>query len=708
MTNLSRAALATLLLAALSGCGGGSGVASDPGPLNKRPSYIVGTIDTKTYDGNSDDLLTAGLGKSGLAGTAPTVANAASPTVAELRRLAIYNNYRALVDIAAAGGYGTLYGPNVAIDGTVTTGEGKIAGEEDIAFADGGSGRENVTMMVQIPATFDVAKACIVTAASSGSRGVYGAIGTAGEWGLKHGCAVAYTDKGSGNGGFDIAANATYNMLGQRVDATTAGANAQFTPGATPAALAAYNAAFPNRWAYKHAHSQNNPEASWGRDTLRSIEFAFYMLNQKFGTVSNGQRLATLNADNTIVIASSVSNGGGAAIEAAELDTTGLIDGIAVGEPQINLNAPAGLVIKRGSATVPSFAHPLMDYFTWANLYEPCASLSTANGGNTAGLIGIVTPNAAAAANRCAALAANGLVSGSTTQDQANDALNKMLSYGWESDSIPFQPSHYSLATLSVTLTYANAYARASVTDNLCGYSFAATSATTGQLITLPATNAAQLFGTGNGVPPSGGVNIVNNNSVGGALADAFSITPSTGKADLNFDGALCLRNLWTGSGAAASAVRASVEQIKVRGNLNGKPAVIVHGRSDTLVPINNTSRPYYALNKTVEGGNSRLAYYEVANAQHFDAFIDNPALPGYDSRLVPLHRYVIQALDIVYANLTAGTAIPPSQVVRTTPRGGTPGAAPAITAANVPPIAATPASGNAITFSGNTLTIPD
>jgi hydroxybutyrate-dimer hydrolase len=45
---------------------------------------------------------------------------------------------------------------------------------------------------------------------------------------------------------------------------------------------------------------------------------------------------------------------------------------------------------------------------------------------------------------------------------------------------------------------------------------------------------------------------------------------------------------------------------------------------------------------------------------------------------------------------------------VRTTPRGGLPGAAPPITAANVPPIAAVPAEGNAITFSGNTLTVPE
>jgi hydroxybutyrate-dimer hydrolase len=113
------------------------------------------------------------------------------------------------------------------------------------------------------------------------------------------------------------------------------------------------------------------------------------------------------------------------------------------------------------------------------------------------------------------------------------------------------------------------------------------------------------------------------------------------------------------------------------------------------------------ALNKTVDSA-SKLSYIEVTNAQHFDAFIDNPALPGYDSRAVPLHRYFIQAMDLMYNHLKNGATLPPSQVVRTTPRGGTPGAAPAITAANVPAIAATPAAADAISFGNNTLTIPE
>ena len=46
--------------------------------------------------------------------------------------------------------------------------------------------------------------------------------------------------------------------------------------------------------------------------------------------------------------------------------------------------------------------------------------------------------------------------------------------------------------------------------------------------------------------------------------------------------------------------------------------------------------------------------------------------------------------------------------IVRTVPRGGTPGAAPAITPANVPPIALQPADANLILFSRSTLRIPD
>ena len=73
--------------------------------------------------------------------------------------------------------------------------------------------------MVQVPTTFNPSKPCIITATSSGSRGIYGAIGTAGDWGLKRGCAVAYTDKGSGNGVHDLQDNTINRINGVRADA---------------------------------------------------------------------------------------------------------------------------------------------------------------------------------------------------------------------------------------------------------------------------------------------------------------------------------------------------------------------------------------------------------------------------------------------------------------------------------------------------------
>src|SRR2546423_15608935 len=97
--------------------------------------------------------------------------------------------------------------------------------------------------MVQVPSTFKKDRACIITATSSGSRGVYGAIGSAGEWGLKRGCAVAYTDKGTGMGVHDLATNTVNLQNGVRADATAAGKNSNFTANLTAAELSTYNAA---------------------------------------------------------------------------------------------------------------------------------------------------------------------------------------------------------------------------------------------------------------------------------------------------------------------------------------------------------------------------------------------------------------------------------------------------------------------------------
>jgi hydroxybutyrate-dimer hydrolase len=697
----------SLLAAAVSlaACGGGGNEAVDAHgnkqAFEKAPNIAppwLGAVSAKSYDGVADDLLTAGLGKTGLAGAAPVPTDAKDP--AQLRKYAIYINYRAIVDINAGGGYGTLYGPNVTAGGTVTTGEGKIGGNEYIAYADLGQQRDNVTLMVQVPTTFDPANACIVTGTSSGSRGVYGAIGSSGEWGLKRGCAVAYADKGTGNGMHDLHNDTTNFMNGVRDAVAAVGSEASFVADIIDSQRIAFDAATPNRIAVKHAHSQRNPEKDWGRDTLRAVEFAFYVLNEQFGeTLPSGKKARVITPAGTIVIASSVSNGAGAALAAAEEDKFGLIDGVAVTEPNIQIRPPVTPVIQRGSLIYTGGSKPLYDFFSFANIYQPCASLAPSL--PTTGLP-LNTLNAANAANRCTTLAELGLVSGSTTAERATDAMNRLFAYGWEPETAVLQPSHYTLATASIVMTYANAHGRFSVLDNLCGLSFAYTDAA-GKVAPVAA-SLATIFSVGNGVPPTGGINIVNNNAFGGPTLDAISGSTApgrVGRTDYGSDAALCQRELWTGSSLEAQRLQAGVTEVQKSANLKGKPALVVHGRNDTLVPVNFSSRPYYAENQRVEGASSGLRYIEVTNAQHFDAFL---GFAGYSNRYVPLHVYFNRALDAMYAHLKSGTPLPPSQVVRTTPRGD---GAPPIAAANVPSISANPPAADRITYGNNLLTIP-
>jgi len=716
---LYRVALATLAGAGMAACGGGGqdvdadgskGHAGGGEPLRK-PAWL-GEVRTVWLDGVSDDLLTAGLGASGLASPLPPAyADPLSPTAVELRRTAIHTNYRALVDMTAAGGYGVFYGPNVQADGTITTGEGKIAGHEYIAFADDGSGRRNVGLMVQVPDSFNPARPCIITATASGSRGIYGGIST-GEWGLKRGCAVAYTDKGTGAAPHDLQNDTVPLIDGTRTSASIAGQAAAFNAGLSAEELAAFNAATPNRFAFKHAHSGQNPEKDWGQSTLRAIEMAFYVLNDQLGeTDQRGRKRVIFKPKNTLVIASSLSNGGGAALAAAEQDKKGLIDGVAVSEPAVEMPANPGVTVQRGGVTVPVVGKPLVDFTTYANLYQACASLapSVASGPYAAAFAaGFGSAAFPVAPNRCAALKAQGLLTADTTSEQAEEALGRLLAYGWEAEASLLHPSHAAFEIApAVATTFANAYARARVNENLCGFSYAATLAS-GAVTTLAPASLAGMFAVGNGVPPSSGVNLVNNNGLFGPARDFLSFN-SLGVPDWNLAGAQCLRNLVTGNDALARRLQAGLDEARHTGNLQGKPAIIVHGRNDALLPVNHTSRPYVALNSRVEGKKSRLRYIEVTNAQHFDAFIGLPTiLPGYDSRFVPLHVYLNRALDAMYEHLSGNAPLPPSQVVRTVPRGGTPGAAPALTPAHLPAFEAQPVAGDRISVGKATVSVPD
>ncbi|WP_426055183.1 3-hydroxybutyrate oligomer hydrolase family protein [Janthinobacterium sp. PSPC2-1] len=675
--------LCTLL--ALAACGSNHA----PEELNQMPGYL-GSITRADYDGKTNDLLTAGLGKTGLAGATPAYANTEQPTPLELRRNAIYANYRAVLDIAANSGYGTLYGPNVDASGNVGAGEGLVAGSEYIAYADDGTGKKNVTLMVQVPASFDPDRACIVTGTSSGSRGIYGAIGSSGEWGLKKGCAVAYADKGSGTGLYVFEDDSVNLQNGVRAGRVAAGKSALFAPDLSDADRLAWVGANPNRIAFKHAHSQQNPEKDWGKVTLQAVEMAYYVLNERYGVLARdgSSRIVRLTPKNTITIASSISNGAGSALLAAEQDTQGLISGVAASEPQVQPAASSAYSVRQGGVVVNAPGRALFDYATYAALYQPCIASVAGNAG------------------RCTALVAKGLLNGADLAAQQADAKQRLRAYGWLPDSDPLQAAHAGTNIL-VAVTYAYAYGKFSVTDKVCGFTFAQTDGSGNPIAFTPAQKAAS-FAAQNGILGS----VVYENSVGGAKGYTAGVSPSTSLADQSLDGFLCLRSLATGRDAVSGAnldgtlagqsvrVRAGMAEVAASGKLHGKPAIIVHGRSDTLIPVNHASRAYLGLNAAVEGRSSQLRYIEVTHANHFDSF--SSALP---TLIVPLHVYLNRALDAMYAHLSAKQALPPSQVVRTVTRAD---ASTLITAANVPAIASTPAAGNAISVTGTVVDVPD
>ncbi|MBG6221707.1 MULTISPECIES: 3-hydroxybutyrate oligomer hydrolase family protein [unclassified Janthinobacterium] len=687
MITITRAGTGMGLCAMLALAGCGSDHAAEE--LNQLPSYL-GVITRADYDGKTNDLLTAGLGKTGLAGAMPAYANAEQPTPLELRRNAIYANYRAVLDIAANSGYGTLYGPNVDASGNVGAGEGLVAGSEYIAYADDGTGKKNVSLMVQVPASFDPERACIVTGTSSGSRGIYGAIGSSGEWGLKKGCAVAYADKGSGTGLYVFEDDSVNLQNGARAGRVAAGKNALFVPDLSDADRLAWSSAYPNRIAFKHAHSQQNPEKDWGKVTLQAVEMAYYVLNQRYGVLARdgSSRIVRLTPKNTITIASSISNGAGSALLAAQHDTQDLISGVVASEPQIQPAASSAYSVRQGGVQLANPGRALFDYATYAALYQPCVASVASNAG------------------RCTALLTKGLLNGADLAAQQADAKQRLRAYGWLVDSDPLQAAHAGTNIL-VAVTYAYAYGKFSVTDKVCGFTFAQTD---GSANPIPFTSVqkAASFAAQNGIPGS----VVYENSVGGTKGYTAGVSPSSNIADQSLDGFLCLRSLAIGKDAVSGAnlqgtlegqsvrVRAGMAEVAASGKLHGKPAIIVHGRSDTLIPVNQASRAYLGLNAAVEGSNSKLRYVEVTNANHFDSF--SSALP---TLIVPLHVYLNRALDAMFAHLSAKQALPPSQVVRAVTRAD---ASTLITNVNVPAIAATPLAGNAISVTGTVVDVPN
>ena len=563
----------------------------------------------QTIHRGSDDLLTAGLGLAGLrAMQGPAFSDPAQPTPEELRRRAIWTNWRGIADLSASGGYGQVYGSVAA-----------VPGREFTAFARVPGASQPHRVLVQVPDGFDPARRCVLVAASSGSRGIYGAIAVAGAWGLPKGCAVAYTDKGAGTDYYDIDSG-----TGVRLDGTQgeAGEELAFVPETAAAATGV---------AVKHAHSGDNPEAAWGLHVKQAAEFALASLAVAF------PQSAPYTFDNTRVIAVGISNGAGAVLRAAEIEggrVTGdasWLDAVVAAEPNVFAQAP-------GSRT-------LYDYTIEAALLMPCALLHLpADSLPQPPLRAQVEPYWAA---RCSALREAGVLGGSDTRSQAESAYEKMRANGWTDRALTAGALSVGFDLWrAVAVTYASAYSRTGPGAQPCGFGFFAQDADLSPRAATVAERAVW-FAEGSGIAPGTGVGIVD---------------PNQAPPDFTMPGLQCLRGLQ--ALPPDSIFQRSLAATQAALPVPGLPVVVIHGLDDGLVPAAFSSAPYVAAS---QAAGRDVRYWQVRNAQHFDGFL---ALPAYGTRYVPMLPYVYAALDQVSAALDGQGPMPSDAIIEATPRG--------------------------------------
>lgn len=585
--------------------------------MTKEPALSLSSIVAERppvyFDGVADDLLTGGLGLEGLNAPAP-------PADASLRTKAIHYNFRAIIDVTEAGGFTRLYGPPAD--------RLKIPGTEYRALLRVDGMKNPFAVAVLVPDDFNADEPCLIVAPSSGSRGLYGAIGASGTIGLARGCAVALTDKATGTGYVHLATGEGYGL---DLALTDDPAEMLYALG-EPERREAARALGPGAVAVKHAHSGENVERFWGRATLAAAEYGLAALGRHFD-----DRKAT--RENTRVLAVSLSNGGRAALMAAEADETGLLDAVVVSEPNVAPASPGRIVFD--GAEIEGAGRPLYDYASFANLLAPCAALAPSLAGEPGAMFSAAA--APAFTGWCAKLAEAGLVEGATVEARAESALAALRAYGFGTDTDPL--FHYSVAVKiwpAVTVAYANAYGRHGVSEALCGayYAFAGPEGTPRAPTEEEKISLAALSG---GVPPGAGVEILYKDGPAGA-----------------FDAAQCFRRLWT---ASESRIRDGVKETLNSAELRAVPTIILHGRADALIPVDHASRAYVAAARN----DAALRYYEIERGQHFDAFLMAPEMAA---RFAPMQYYLEKSVDLMLDHLRTGAALPPSQVVRQTPRG--------------------------------------
>jgi hydroxybutyrate-dimer hydrolase len=592
----SLGSVACLVVLGLAGC------ASAPQMNTPDLSFLQGKLRV-TEHRDRDDLLSAGLGLAGLRNPqAPALSNPQQPTAAELRRRAIYANWRGIADLSAAGSYGVAYGADT-----------QIPGREFSAFARIVGAQHPHRVLTQIPDAFDQRKRCLLVTASSGSRGVYGAIALAGAWGLPRGCAVAYTDKGTGTGFVERADGSAVLLDGTRSNDASALVEFRSPAGSgSPVAI-------------KHAHSGDHPEADWGQHVQQAAAFGLHALNQAF------PEQAPFTPENTRIIAAGLSNGAGAVLRAAEGERGAWFDAVMAAAPNISVKG----------------ATALFDYGLQAALYQSCALLAQPD---APALLPPVLWQAQAKA-RCAGLAAAGLLSTDDEISQAREALQKLRAVGYTDAALRLGSSNTSFDLWrSVLATYVQSYLRAAPEAPVCGYRFGLLDASGA---TRAASNAerALWWSDTSGIAPAGGVALLDANAVLGA--------------DPGLPGLLCIQQLRLSATEQSLQLANAIDAVRASAQPRSPLVLLVHGSADALIPLELTSRPYV---QAAQAQGHAVHLWEIERVQHFDAFLGFPQM----SDQYPLLAYAYAALDRIEAVLDGKAVAPASSLIR--PRQRQPG----------------------------------
>ena len=635
---------------------------SDSAPVNpydSLPSFIsdAASVTVTTYDGVNDDLLTGGNVNAD--GTITEPAATDNFTTAEVRSKNIASNYNAFVDPLSPDGMGVWWGPTSteqlgdASDPVPATGQ--VAGTEYKALTN--TKGINVLLSVQIPDSFDVDNPCIVAAPPSGTRGLYGAIASAGDYGLRHGCAVAYNSKGTGEGIHIVGLGKTLAVDNTVVADDSADAMFVAEVDAGYANLSATTVAS------SHAHSQQNVEKDWGYYTLQSVEFALYALNRQFP-------IENFIPNNTTVVAASWSNGGRAAIMPAEEDTKGLIDGVVAVEPNTAMGEVDFSIAQGSQSWGPeSVGWSLYDYFALGGIYMPCATGTNNN-------------------NRCEELQSLGLL----TSADPSAAAQKLIDNGFLMESIELITNLENFYP-RITANYSNSYGRYRLSDDLCQVTFAYNGGP------ADADIINQYVGENIVLDP---VNLrAGEDNMFGLSKDlCFYALSIYGKSELEAAG---LFDTYKHDDEAYDRVQGGLSETVMSGDLQGIPTILIQGRSDQVVAPNHGARAYYARNRQVENRDD-VVYWEVENGHHLEMFQFYYNLgafgPGPNPDITYLNPYFHEAMDQMFTHLADGTPFAPSQVIRTTPG--------PIGEDMFGPIQDAPGAADAITWADNTLTIPE